>query len=889
MSSDTFTKRLTKGVSVSVTEEQPVSTKITLGKDVKRMPRNSQTSLSRAIFASTHSMLVAPDDKGMLKKTPQQVMMAELENGNNYQEMVSQDTSLSIRQSRDIMSALPDIELAMRLKVCSILSPNDMISKELIYSCDSTVFGDTTKLLIEVVEGYFESGYKIKQQLTDMLNKSLFTEGSYIKIVLPASSIDEAINSNLIPTQGNEAKHDYAKIGTESRGFLNTTTADDDNLAKLLGVEIIDDYDVCKIPSLKRRRKTNSTAKNLYPGLLSASERFHEGEGGGTSIYPKRKDAEVNILTLKSLKDLENPTIGHPIDLTIPPEAFIPCHRPSDPTYHEGGFLLVDETGNPVRNRNDSNQQAQLQAGHSESIQALTAGLIEASGDPMLQSDSESTKGGHVDEKYMATIYSTLLEKKLRDRLGDGVDADSNVDIGLHQEVARIMLSRTLKNLKTKLVYIPKELVCYLAFDYNDNGRGRGLIEKTKTISSMRMVQEVADAIANVRNAIDHKDATIKLDPADEAPMKTLNDVLHNIQNSMMAATPLGSLNMNDIAKNFQLHGWNIKTEGHEGMPDMNVQYNQSTRNYPKPDSTYADRLRDQQTMAMGLTPDSLSGLMDAELATAIISNNIFLARDALDNQEVFSAFLTDFVQKFSISSSIIVDDLTKIIDKNRKIITANKKYSSKLLAILFINNLNIALPQPDLSKLDMQKKALDTYSQMIDSVMEYFITEEAFSPEILGEEPGAAIAVIKQIVKEAAMRKFISDNNITPEVFELIYGNAYNSDKLSVLKAHQNSCDHLAPFITLWITRNKLRRKKADQLNNTITESITGEGSTDNIDYSNASSGMGDEVNTADGDNDDTEDLDTDADGDTAEGDDDDIGFDDIDELEDIDLGGDE
>lgn len=887
MPDNNFSKRLADGVSVSVTETTGPRTQIVLGKDVKRMPRHHQSSLSRAMFASMHDILVAPDDKGNLKKTPQQVMLAELESGNNYQDKVSQDTSLSIRQSRDIMSALPDIELAMRLKVCSILSPNDMISKELIYSCGSAVFGDTTKLLLEIVEGHFESSYKIKEQLTDMLNKALFTEGSYVKVVLPTSSIDDAINSNLIIATGTEAI-DYSTIGNESRGFIEKLAeGTEDKLSELLGVVVSDDFDICKIPALRRRRNKNRTAKTLYPGLLSATH--YEGEEGTDSVYPKRKDSEVNVLTLKSLKDLEKSSVGHPVDLTIPPEAFIPVHRPSDPTYHEGGFLLLDETGNPVRNRNDSDQQGQMQAGHAESIQALTAGLIEASGDPMLESDSTSTKGGVVDEKYMATIYSTLLEKQLREKLEKGDYQDGNVDVGLHQEVARVMLSRTLKQLKTKLVYVPKELVSYLAFDYNDNGRGRGLIEKTKTISSMRMVQEVADAIANVRNAIDHKDATIKLDPADETPMKTLNDVLHNIQNSMMAATPLGSLNMNDIAKNFQLHGWNIRTEGHEGMPDMSVEYNQSTRNYPKPDTTYADRLRDQQTMAMGLSPDSVSGLMDADLATAIISNNIFLARDALDNQEIFSAFLTDFVQKYTINSSVLVEELTKVIEANRKIITAAEKYPSKLLAILFINNLKIELPQPDLSKLDMQKKALDTYSSMIDSVMEYFVTEEAFSSETLGEEPGQAMQAIKQIIKEAAMRKYIADNNITPELFELIYGGAYTSDKLSVLKAHQNSCDHLAPVITQWLTRNKLRRHKADKLNSVISENITGDGSTDNVDYSGSTSGDTDEVNVPDGDTDGTEDLDIDADGDTTEGEGDDLGFEDIDELENINLGEDD
>lgn len=881
MSSSEFSKRLSSEVSVSITERPSDSNTVTLGKGMKRMPRSDITSLSKAMLSSMHSKLVAPADKENLKKTPQQVMEADLEHGQNYHTAVSQDTSLSIRQAYDIMSALPDTELAMRLKVCSILSPNDMISKELIFGCEASIFGDTTKLLLEVVQGYFETSYKIKERLTEMLNKALFIEGSYIKVVLPESSIDEAINTNLVIAT-EDRKIDYSLVGTECRSYLSS--AEPTEVVKAMHISFTDDFDICKMPVLRQRQNKDRAAKTLYPGLLSTFN--YEGEEGAASIYPKRKDVTLNVLTLKSLKDLEKPSVGHPVDLTIPPEAFIPVHRPSDPSAHEGGFILLDETGNPVRSRDGDDQHTQLQAGHQDSIQALTASLIDASGDPMNQSDSQSTKSGVVDEVYMANIYTTLLERELREKLEKGGYENSSVDIGLHSEVSRVMLARSLKQLKTKLVYVPKELVSYLAFDYKDNGVGRGLLEKTKTISSMRMVQEVADAIANVRNAIDHKDAIIKLDPNDEAPMKTLNDVLHNIQNSMMAATPLGSLNMNDIAKNFQLHGWNVKTEGHEGMPDMSVEYNQSSRNYPRPDAQYAERLRDQQTMAMGLSPDSVTGVMDADLATAIISSNIFLARDALDNQTVFSAFLTDFMQKYTINSSILVDDLTKIIEKNRAIITAAEKYPSKLLAILFINNLKIELPQPDLSKLDMQKKALETYSGMIDSVMDYFITEEAFSVETLGEEAGQAIAAIKQIVKEAAMRKYIADNNITPELFELIYGSAYQSDKLSVLKSHQNSCDHLAPVITEWITRNKLRRTKADKLNAAITDKITGGEDIGDTNYGDAGSGVD---NAPDADRDGEEDLDTNDDGTEKEVDDNELDFEDIDSLGDIDLGDDE
>lgn len=888
---DTFSKRLTERVQVNIKESGNNDSFSGRVLNNKRMSRMSTSSLSQQRFEAVSNILVAPEAEDSLRRSPQEVMRTDLEQGRAYHDMVSADTALSIKQSNDILSALPDIELAMRLKVSSILSPNDMVSKELIYSSSETLFGDVTKLLLDVIQDYFDKDYKINDQLTDMLNKALFKEGSYTKVILPESSIDELINSNLLLEvgEGTENAKAILDIGTESKGFITHTKADNE-VANALGISVTDDFNLFKLPGIKRKRRTDTSARHLFPGLLSSSADKHEGEKGVSTLYPKRENTMVNILMLKNLKDLDKPSVGHPTDITIPAEAFIPVHRPSDPSIHEGGFILLDESGNPVRNRDVSDQGAQLASGHQESIAALTANLIQASSDDMTQSAPQSSKEGTTDPEYMSLMYSTLLEKQLRETLDSAEQGESDVSVGLHSEVQRIMMTRALKKLKTKLVYVPKELVSYLAFEYKDNGTGIGLIEKTKTISSMRMVQEVADAISNVRNAIDHKDAVIKLDAEDQQPMKTLNDVLHNIQNSMMAQTPLGSLNMNDIAKNFQMHGWNVRTEGHDAMPDMSVEYNQSTRNYPKPDSEYGQKLQDQQTKAFGLTPDSLAGAFDAETATAIISNNIFLARDAMDSQEVFSSFLTDFIQKYSISSSILVGELEKIIDKNRNIISANKKYSSKLLAILFINNLNIALPKPDLSKLDMQSKAVETYSSMVDKVMEYFITEDSFGSSVLGDEPGEAINAIRSVVKEAAMRKYISDNNIMPEIFELIYGTSYQSDKLSVLKAHQNSVDHLMPLISKWLTRNKVRSKKSNKFNEDVNNVLSEDGDVSEANYGDTSSGMGDNPEDGDTDDDDFTDDDDNLD-ETGNMDDNDVAgdFDEINEMEDLDLGDDE
>ena len=64
----------------------------------------------------------------------------------------------------------------------------------------------------------------------------------------------------------------------------------------------------------------------------------------------------------------------------------------------------------------------------------------------------------------ISDIFSDIVEQDLINRLKNGIYG-SNVSIGKANEVYRLMLSRTLKGLYTKILYLPKEFVSYMAND----------------------------------------------------------------------------------------------------------------------------------------------------------------------------------------------------------------------------------------------------------------------------------------------------------------------------------------------------------------------------------------------------------------------------------------
>jgi hypothetical protein len=147
-----------------------------------------QSDTSRAIASKLVEGLFNMPKKRTKKErdaiTPPNAMIAHVANkiaGNNM-------------DAENMMQLLPDMELAKQVLVSSILSPVDMISTELTYGSDATALGEVKSLLVDVIREHFEDTYKMTSKLPTQLENILFTKGAHAWVILPESSIDDAIN-----------------------------------------------------------------------------------------------------------------------------------------------------------------------------------------------------------------------------------------------------------------------------------------------------------------------------------------------------------------------------------------------------------------------------------------------------------------------------------------------------------------------------------------------------------------------------------------------------------------------------------------------------------------------------------------------------------------------
>lgn len=755
----------------------------------------------------------------------------------NSMESTINDTALSISEAKNQLDALPNLGLTKDVIISSVLSPNDMMSTELIYDNESDLFGDLQPTLLDVIQKYFDDEYKLPELLGPWLEQSLFIEGATALAVVPESAIDHAINTNLKVTQESLSSEFDTNGKPKSIGNLRTpkyqlpsnkdtqrsrdvgislesfsVSANTDYISTVgvnkkwdMGVSVTDNPNVLKLPMINDKIRQDRLAEiygNHGFGVESFKQNlFKSNINSNIELYPNRTTNAKPLITLKTLDDLEKKTLGHPVVFQFPTEAVIPVYSPSDPSEHVCYFLAVDENGNPVRMDQNQDQFRSMEKNfkNGTNSNASSSLIANASAMGMHDMDSKDTQTASA----MAGLYSRVIEQDLIQRMDSGGFHGKDLKVGKADELYKLMFVRALAQMNTQLVFIPKELMTYIAFDYKQNGVGRSLLDKTKILGSLRMVEVMTSAIANTKSSIDHRVINIEIDPEDPDPMKRVTQYLHEFQRATKAAFPMGVNSFANISDYLQKAGVQVKVTGHEGMPNMGMEVSNQRYDYNKPDDTYREKLDKDHIMAMGAPPESIRSAEDIQFATNIISGNVYFAKISMWRQKTYSTHISDHIRKYTRNSQPLMSELTKLINSNRdKLSKINEKYSDEAIAIVFANNISVSLPKPDMAQNAMQLEAFEKYNQILDIALPAFVSEELFADINLGEKLGAAMTHIISVLKSHFMRKWLIDNNVLPELFELVNTTMDASEKFDFLKDHNKRLDDLAPAVRDYVIK---------------------------------------------------------------------------------------
>lgn len=815
----------------------------------------------------------------------------------------SERTAQGIADAKTVMQILPDMELAASILVSSILSPKDMMTTELTYSIgEGLIAPDVSAAMIAKTKSYFEQVYKIDELLPDILRDVLFNTGSYAAAIIPENSIDEVINNNnrigleqladafnhdgslkslgllgpVIKSHPTPMKSNVGLSMEAMNSYVPDTKVDGTitlESAFQLKVEtftsVTDNINLLKIPRINQKIREQRIINSIRSKALesfsplasvatgSANRKLNDREITNI-LYKERQFSYKPITSLKTQEQLNRHTVGNPLVMHLPSESVIPVYVPGSPEVQVGFFVLIDEHGNPVSRAQNVDYYNELSNRLNSNGSFPSAMLNKVRG--MMEGFDYRNKES-ID--FTARAYGTMIEQDLLARLRNGIYGNG-VALAKKEEVYRIMLARALAKQHTQLLFVPVELMTYFAFRFNEDGIGKSLMDDMKILNSLRSMLTFANVMASLRNSIGRTNVNVKLDETDPNPQKSIEIAMHEIMRSRQQYFPLGMNSPTDITDWLQRAGFEFTWEGHAGLPDVKIDFNEKNSNYVKPDSDLEESLRKRAIMAVGLSPETVDATFQAEFATSVVTNNILLSKRVMQIQGQFTPLLSEHLRKWMMNSENLVKELREILENNfdklkptqnetddakKKVVVIDQSTGEENPELLkgqivnqflneFIMSFEVSLPAPNSATLENQLAALETYTKALDQTLDAYLSDRFFTSDV-GGDVANQVSTIKEVLKAYFVRQWLAENGVMTELSNLTNVDQDGKPAVDVWDIQQSHLENL----TKTLTKFMFGLNKIKEASNTIMDSIGGAGEAPASSSSDSDTSGGDDL----------------------------------------------
>lgn len=726
---------------------------------------------------------------------------------------VSDKTANVVNDLDSLEQLLPDIELAAQILVSSILSPKDMGAPNLSFMVNGQFKEqELAGKMLKVISDYFTNDYRINEELSDILHDILFKKGSYIQMVVPESSLDQLINENgRLALESIRSHVDPVDMSARPIGLLGDFVKSDGGDGKVLStaeqkislesltgdngyrptmhysgigdtITVVDNPDAVKMPAFYDRVRRDRFAQQLASRHMTMEARKRKRvKDDKTKENPKktidlgntdrdiehrlkgaRKDQRVEpVVELKTRYDADRETVGHPMVIHLATEAVIPAHVPSNPRKHIGYFVLLDQYGNPISTATTTDHYRYLQ-------QSFKDGQADSSVNSVLKEMRGgmdfADAGSHYETIAQATdAFADIIERNLLTRIRKGMGHES-VELGRPNDVYQIMFSRTLKKKRTQVLFVPVELMSYMAFYYTNQGVGKSLLEESRVLGSIRVLLMFANTMASIRNSTSQTELGIQLDPNDTDPLSTISQVKDAFMRSRSEQFPLGEGDPSAVVRYLQQAGVSVVYSGHEGLPDMRVETNDSSSGRVMIDRDLEETLRHQHIMSMGLSPETVDASSNIDFATTLVNSSLMLSKRVAIYQKKFEQQQADFVRKYTENSETLITKLEKIVTEHGGSDEKDEPYD---FILKFIDAIEVQLPKPDYVTLESHMQAFEQYSRALEEAVNAWISDEFAVMDAEGDMANY-LRELREAVMAHYKRRWLRENNVMPELEEM-------------------------------------------------------------------------------------------------------------------------
>lgn len=746
-----------------------------------------------------------------------------------------------VRIYREIQEQLPDIKAAKRIRTSMILSPNDLMTLSLNYTCENSFLPpELVRKLLEVVKSVFDSEeYPFKNHLKEITDDVTVDTGSYALAVIPEPAINEIVNApNNVALENNvlakikeikETSDKYNMVfGACESGFTHIKCEDNKSLfenkkngeikrSDILNYNIVEDIGNIQIRYLNGL-KNHIRMSNRYSPKFEEIAGF---EGLKETIYNEDIAVEnINQLEINKFKNeifhykptsihnaikvdqtdwSKRPAVGHPLTFHYPSQSVIPIHVPGNPAEHIGYLVLTGADNNPLTTPKDSQAFDDFMMG----IGTGTTSTFGSSYKEVISSISRYQQGQSCDygrgfnPTELLNIAKRIIEDDVTERLYNGTYSSSSQSISCPENVALIMLSYRLADMQVNLQFIPASLMTYFALDYDELGIGRSCLEDVKLIASLRSSLQLADTMAGIKNSIGNTKLNINVDALAPNITQTVESLIQRVA-SVRAMTPiLGNNPPTSIAQfmasafmQVQVTADGASNDGVNPIPETRVEVTEEAPNYPGPSDELKEDLRTKSLLGVGVPAELVDAASGIDFATTIIYSNLMLNKQTLEDQSILNNHITKHIRQFTMNSgrlmSLFVEAIRSEKETIKKYFEGKNNYTVKQLIDEFVNHISVKLPEPNNTKHAAQLEAVNSYIGLVDVAIQSCITDGMIGKIIesvnAADEESSTSTTLEQmanIIKMNLVRRFMQSNGILPELFNL-FDNDDDSTNLS-------------------------------------------------------------------------------------------------------------
>lgn len=747
---------------------------------------------------------------------------------------LSQRAVQKLNDIENIYEILPDTETAETIMVSSILSPNDLITEELIWSVNGDFPAEIGTVLMDLVREAFNKDYKINGYLSQIFRETIYRKGAYIFAIFPESAVDDIINAKTSLSE--ESYQNGFEKAISGRGLLGNNekkkeTTSFENFfrhpAKIKATDkesivhpnllVTDNPDILKVPTMQKkvaderiRQAYGMESFGQYVSILNPKTMNRDDNTQiVNTLYQDQTGVRAAVVQVNDNQNSSRGSIGRPLLKQMPFECCIPVHEPGDPDKHVGYFFLIDKNGNPVSKELEADNFNRLAQGSRQNIgvNAISSLISEMKYYEQGMCSFNENDKNLLDE--LESVYISLVERDLLARLNNGVYGD-NVEIGKPQEIYRIMLARALMGMQTQLLFMPSSLVQYIAFEYDKFGMGVSLVGKARTLAAQRSTLIFANNMAMIRNSVPKQLATIKIDPAEADPWMVYEASLTKITEANAMSFMYHAITPETIENALNRAGWELRVEGHPDIPEHMIETDYKSGERPLIDDTVLEKTDKRWFMSLKVPPALIENSSELEFATQFVAQHALFNRVRREYANKGSAHLSDLVRKVVLADGALLRSLTGFIRAN---VAQLPKHLQELaegdtsipIIKAFLEQLEVGLPQSNNERDKEQLEAFSSFKSKVEELIPLYFNRDDIAlllPEIDTEEdPNGEIKMkvldrIEDYIKAVVLRKWVADNGIFPEINEIFrfdspqpnleFLKTYNADTERMVKAIQ-------------------------------------------------------------------------------------------------------